>query len=143
MVKLILRATLFVLGAAAICIGLSMMFLGSGATGQFFAVLVNFILSEPQELDGMSTPNVDSELRFYAVFWVAYGVFVFRAANDLTKNLHLVPLLAGLFFAGGVGRVLSLVTVGQPHPLFIALMIVELALPLLLIGLWAAINRQR
>lgn len=143
MIKLILRANLFVLGAAAIGIGLSMLLLGSDATGQFFAALINFFLSDPQELEGMSSPNVDSELRFYSVFWVAYGVIVFRAANSLEENLKLVPIFSGLFFAGGAGRLLSLMTLGHPHPLFILLMIVELVLPLLLIALWAGINRQR
>jgi hypothetical protein len=143
MAKLVLRANLFVLGVAAIGIGLSMSLLGSETTGQFFAALINYFLSDPQELEGMSSPNVDSELRFYAVFWVAYGVFVLRTANNLTKNLHLVPPLAGLFFAGGLGRVLSFMAVGQPHPLIIALMIAELAMPLLLLGLWAGIRRQR
>lgn len=143
MAMLILRASLFVLGVAAIGIGLSMLLLGSEATGQFFAARINFFLSDPQELTGMSSPNVDSELRFYAVFWVAYGFFVLRTANNLTNNLHFVPLLAGLFFVGGLGRVLSLVAVGQPHPLIIVLMVAELAMPLLLIGLWAGVRRQR
>ena len=143
MIKLILRANLFVLGAAAIGIGLSMLLLGSDATGQFFAALINFFLSDPQELEGMSSPNVDSELRFYSVFWVAYGVIVLRAASSLEENLKLVPIFSGLFFAGGAGRLLSLMTAGQQHPLFILLMIIELMLPLLLIVLWAGINRQR
>lgn len=143
MMKLILRANLFVLGAAAIGIGLSMLFLGSDTTGQFFAALINFFLSDPQALNGMSSPNVDSELRFYSVFWVAYGIIVLRAANSLDENFGLVPILAGLFFAGGAGRLLSVLAVGYPHPLFTVLMIVELVLPLLLIALWAGINRQR
>lgn len=143
MMKLILRANLFVLGAAAIGIGLSMLLLGSDVTGQFFAALINFFLSDPQELEGMSSPNVDSELRFYSVFWLAYGIIVLRAANSLEENLRLVPVFAGLFFAGGAGRLLSLTTLGHPHPLFILLMIIELVLPLLLVVLWAGINRQR
>ncbi|MEQ9589435.1 MAG: DUF4345 family protein [Parvibaculaceae bacterium] len=141
--KLILRANLFVLGAATIGIGLSMLLLGSDATGQFFAAFINFFLSDPQELGGLSSSNVDSELRFYSVFWLAYGAIVLRAANSLEGNLKLVPILAGLFFAGGAGRLLSLVTVGHPHLLFIVLMVIELVLPLLLIVLWAGVNRQR
>jgi Domain of unknown function (DUF4345) len=143
MVKLILRANLFVLGAAAIGIGLSMLLLGADATGQFFVALINFFLSDPQDLQGMSSPDVDSELRFYSVFWLAYGIIVLRAANSLDENMRHVPIFAGLFFAGGVGRVLSLMAVGQPHPLFLTLMVIELILPILLIGLWAAISRSR
>ncbi|MCE7997704.1 MAG: DUF4345 domain-containing protein [Rhodobiaceae bacterium] len=143
MMKLILRANLFVLGVAAIGIGLSMLFLGSDATGQFFAAIINSFLSDPQELNGLSSPNVDSELRFYSVFWVAYGIIVLRAANSLDENFRLVPILAGLFFAGGAGRLLSAMAVGQPHPLFTVLMMAELVLPLLLIALWVGINRLR
>jgi len=142
MATLILRANLFALGAAAIGIGLSMLLLGADATGQFFAALTNFFLAQPQELEGMSSPNVDSELRFYSVFWLAYGIIILRAANNLDGNMRHVPIFAGLFFAGGAGRLLSLSTVGQPHPLFVTLMIIELALPLLLIVLWMGNRRQ-
>jgi hypothetical protein len=141
--SLILRLNLYVLGVGAVGIGTSMFLLGAETTALFFASLNAALWSQPDEIADLSTPNVDSELRFYAVFWVTYGVFVVRTAHNLSKHLQLVPLLAGLFFAGGIGRLLSLLLIGEPHPLFVRLMIVELILPLFLIWMWAGVNRQR
>ncbi len=138
---LLLRINLYVLGASAVGIGLSMMLLGAETTANFFAALIALILTAPDLPQGFSSPDVDSELRFYAVFWIAYGVILTRTASDLAQNLYLVPWLAALFFAGGVGRLLSVWSVGQPHPLFFTLMIIELALSPLLLALWAAEKR--
>jgi hypothetical protein len=41
--------------------------------------------------------------------------------------------LMGLFFIGGVGRALSHMFVGTPHPAFIGLMVVELVAPVLVL----------
>ena len=41
-----------------------------------------------------------------------------------------------VFFAGGIGRLISLIAVGWPHPAFVVLMAIELILPPLLIWLW-------
>jgi len=138
-----LRICLYLLGISAVGIGMSMLLLGAETTAQFFAALINLFLSEPTVPEGFASPDVDSELRFYSIFWIAYGVVLFRTAGDLSAHPRLVPLLAALFFAGGVGRLFSLWSVGQPHTLFVTLMAVELALPPLLVALWAAERRQR
>ena len=119
-----------------------MMVFGSDATGQFFANLIGLFSRQPQELSDLAAPNVDSELRFYAVFWIAYGAVLIHVARNFDKTSHLVPLLAALFFIGGIGRLLSLVLVGAPHQLFIILMIVELALPPMLVGLWLVVTNR-
>jgi Domain of unknown function (DUF4345) len=46
----------------------------------------------------------DSELRFYAVLWGAYGVPLVMAAANIAAHLDLIPWLAAAFFAGGIGR---------------------------------------
>jgi hypothetical protein len=79
---------------------------------------------------------MDSELRFYAPFWGAYGLVLLAIARDMSAKLRYVPTMALLFFVGGVGRGLSYISVGAPHPFFIALMAVELLLPLLFVALW-------
>jgi hypothetical protein len=79
---------------------------------------------------------MDSELRFYAVFWGAYGTATLAAAAELPKNLPQVPPLAGIFFAGGLGRLLSRLSAGPPRPFFTCLMIIELLLPVILLVLW-------
>ena len=57
-------------------------------------------------------------------------------ARGLPARLDWTPWLAGVFFAGGVGRAISLASVGAPHPFFLALMAIELAAPPVLVGLW-------
>jgi hypothetical protein len=48
-----------------------------------------------------------------------------------------------VFFAGGVGRAISHLSVGTPHPFFTVLMAIELLLPPVLVLLWLAARRQR
>lgn len=131
----ILRAGLLALGTAALGIGASMFLLGPEATGGFFASLLVAATGIDDPMDGLAGANVESELRFYAVFWFAYGWLVISSARALPEGLGRARALLGLFFLGGLGRVLSHFVIGAPHPLFIALMVVELVLPLLLIAL--------
>jgi hypothetical protein len=52
-----------------------------------------------------------------------------------------LPLLLALFFAGGIGRVLSVLTLGPANSLFSLLMWTELTLPIVLYGLWVLAQR--
>ncbi|MBL4893201.1 MAG: DUF4345 domain-containing protein [Rhizobiaceae bacterium] len=136
MIRSILRICLFVLGMNVVGIGVSMILLGPSATGNFFAKIISWFFSDSQNLNGFSSTNIDSELRFYAVFFVAYGAALLGTATNLARYMKFVPLLAGLFLIGGIGRMLSFFLVGPPHILFSVLMAIELALPLLIIFLW-------
>jgi hypothetical protein len=44
-----------------------------------------------------------------------------------------VNALAGAFLVGGIGRLISLVVVGAPHPFFVAMLGLELVLPVLMV----------
>jgi len=140
MTKVILRYCLFGLGVSAIGIGSSMLVFGSNVTSSFFVDLINWLFASNQQADDLSSANVDSELRFYSIFWIAYGVVLMRATGDVASYTKLVPILIAMFFAGGLARLMSLLTVGSPHLLFLTLMGVELVFPVFLIGLWA-LNR--
>ena len=132
----VLRIGLFALGAAAVLIGLSIYFFGPGSTGNAFTSLMATMGHDGGRMDDLSAVNVDSEMRFYAVFWIGYGIAVLATAFDLVARLHWVPWLSAMFLAGGLGRVVSYVLVGPPHPFLMMLMFVELVLPLVFIGLW-------
>ena len=58
------------------------------------------------------------------------------AARDYIGWAVRVPWLAAVFFVGGAGRAFSWLVVGAPHPFFLLLMTIELALPPLLVLLW-------
>ena len=116
-------------------IGTAIIIFGISAVGQFFNALISIVYNAGP-LTELGTPNDDSELRFYSVFFVAYGVILFQTTRDLARHGHRLPLLLGLFFLGGIARLLSYLTVGQPHALFMLLMAVELAMPPLLYFFW-------
>ena len=85
---------------------------------------------------------MDSELRFYAVFWIGYGALLIDAGRNLGTRMDRVAVLLSAFFVGGVGRLLSLQAFGVPDPLFVALMAIELLLPILLVGVWLLARRS-
>jgi hypothetical protein len=142
MMLLALRICLVFLGASAVAIASSILAFGAqataGAAEQVFAIL--FRWSGP--LSGPWSPTMDSELRFYAALWGAYGLLVLAVARDLSARRRYLPWLAAVFFAGGVGRVASYVGVGPPHPFFTLLMIIELLLPVGVVALWLGAERS-
>jgi len=138
----LLRVGLYGLGIGAIAIGLSMFLLGPDFTGRFFAEMLASVGGADQSLTGLFGPDVDSELRFYSVFWIAYGAFVLQTARALPEHIGRAQILLGMFLLGGIGRVLSHVAIGAPHSLFSLLMWVELSLPILLIGLSLIVKRR-
>jgi hypothetical protein len=133
-----LRVLLAILGLSAIAIAASIMLAGATATTlnaeHVFAALTGYA--------GPRTPPwpaaMDSELRFYAALFGAFGVLCVVAARSRDAARRLTPWLAAVLFIGGIGRALSYVAVGPPHPMFVTLMAIELGLPPLLLVLWRA-----
>jgi len=132
----IVRLSLFLLGLSAVGIGLSIIGLGPDKTVQFFARLIDMFGGANTPIPGFNSVNVDNEFRFYAIFWVTYGGFLIQTSRNLTKFGKRMPLLLGLFFLGGLGRILSYLSMGPPHMLFNILMIIELTLPVMIYFLW-------
>ena len=133
---LTLRILHGILGLSAIGICLSILILGPSAIAGFSESQFNAVTGSSYPPAGPWPATMDSELRFYAPFWGAYGLVLLAIARDMSAKLRYVPTMALLFFVGGVGRGLSYISVGAPHPFFIALMAVELLLPLLFLALW-------
>jgi hypothetical protein len=77
---------------------------------------------------------VESELRFYSAFYVAYGLMVLRTAKRADSDPSAVRGLAGALFLGGLGRAGAWLTAGKPHPLQRALLAIELAAPPLVVA---------
>lgn len=76
---------------------------------------------------------VESELRFYCAFYVAYGLFAFRTARRAAPDPGAVRALAAALFLAGLGRAGAWLTVGKPHPLQRALLAIELAAPAVIV----------
>jgi hypothetical protein len=135
----ILQFLLGALGAAAIGIGLMIFILGEQAVNvvaNVYDTIVGQTVSPTQPISA----TIDSELRFYSTLWLSYGLLLVWVTRALVKHIRLVPILAGVFFLGGVGRILSLVLIGAPHPVFIVLMAIEIVFPILVGVLYVRIR---
>jgi uncharacterized protein DUF4345 len=140
MEKGILQGLMITLGVAAIIIGSTIFVLGGGTTGHLTELTFNSWTGAHHQLTGPYSPTVESEMRFYAPFWIAYGGLLIYVARDLSSRGSWMPLLCGVFFAGGAGRAISFFTPGPPHPAFTVLMVIELVLPLVFIALWVRVR---
>ena len=136
MPTLLLKLGLYFIGIAGVIIGTMFITIGVDPTAAIFQTILSIVYATPA-LAGLENVNAESELRFYSVFWIAYGAILIQTAHDLKAHISRVPLLLGLFFAGGLGRLTAYFTVGVPHILFVVLMIIELTLPVILVICWA------
>ena len=84
---------------------------------------------------GGSNPSVESELRFYAVFYVGFGLYLWSIAPEIASRGRELRWAAALLFCGGLARVIGVLVDGWPEADYVILMIVELVLPLVLV-LW-------
>ena len=81
--------------------------------------------------------TLESELRYYAAFYVAYGLAALRVAPDADRDDASVRGLAGALFLAGVARAGGWLATGPPHPLQRALLVIELAAPPAIVALQA------
>ncbi|MDQ4064526.1 MAG: DUF4345 domain-containing protein [Actinomycetota bacterium] len=88
------------------------------------------------------TATVDSEMRFYAVWYVGAGVVLLWSARNLERATALIRGIAVLLFIGGSSRVLSWLAVGEPHALTKTLMAIELVLPFVVVP-WQIVALRR
>jgi Domain of unknown function (DUF4345) len=111
--KRLLSIAAMIAGAICVAIALAHIILGPRAiVGGFFV-----------------NPTMDSEDRFYAVFFLFWGVAMIYCSRDLRARQGLFGALLFTFFLGGVARIISALTVGLPNTTFIFLGSLELGLP--------------
>jgi uncharacterized protein DUF4345 len=87
--------------------------------------------------EDVANPSVESELRFYAAFYVAYGVLALRVAPRADRDTPAVRALTGALFLAGLARAAGWLAVGRPHRLQRGLLVIELAAPPLITA-WQA-----
>jgi peptidoglycan/LPS O-acetylase OafA/YrhL len=92
--------------------------------------------------EGTVTPDVDTEMRFYAVWYVAAGALLLRAVPRVEHEEWTIRLIGAAFFVAACARVLSWIVVGRPHVSAVVLMTLELVLPLVIIP-WQTLVRKR
>lgn len=79
--------------------------------------------------EGLADATVDSRERFYGAVFAGYGLTWVWAARQAPVDERPLRVLAGVFLAGGLGRVLSWKVEGRPHGFQLVLMAIELVLP--------------
>lgn len=113
--RAVLRWFLIIFGAACALIALAHIFIG------------------PRTIIGANTPNatLDGDIRMVMVLFLAYGLLCVWAARDLDRYAGLIHLLMLMFFVGGLVRLLTVAYVGWPHWFYIAMIVVEIVVPLI------------
>ena len=95
-----------------------------------------------QPREGVVAPDVDTEFRFYAVWYSVAGVILLRSAPRLESAGFTIRLIAAAFFVAGCARILSWVVVGRPYAQAIVLMVIELLVPVVVIPWLAAVTKR-
>jgi hypothetical protein len=86
---------------------------------------------------------MDSEDRFYATLFAAYGVALLWCTRDIERKSKYVYFLAATFFVGGLARVVSMLAVGLPNTFFITMTVLELLIPVFMAVLQSRISEPQ
>jgi hypothetical protein len=117
-------------------------FLGLFAVTAIFIALLHIVYG-PSAIPGAVPVNatMDSEDRFYATLFGAYGVALLWCIKDLEQKSREVYFLALTFFIGGLARLVSMAAVGLPNSFFIAMTVLELLIPCLIAFMQSRISK--
>ena len=85
----------------------------------------------------LANPVVESDLRYYAAFYVAYGLAAVSVAPRAARETGAVRALAGTLLLAGLGRAGGWLAAGRPHELQRILLAIELGAPPALVALQA------
>ena len=120
-----LQILLAVVGAVAVVAGLSAVVFGAGQ-----------VLGPNR-----ASANLDSELRFFAAWYVVIGVALLRTIPQIEREGQTIRFVAAGFFLAACGRAISMAVVGAPSPFYIALMAIEFVLPVVIVPWQRRVSR--
>ena len=75
--------------------------------------------------------TMDSEDRFYAILFLAFGATLLWCVKNVERKALVVYFLMLTFLVGGFARLISIAAVGLPNNFFIVMTVLELLLPLI------------
>ena len=122
MSRRILQVILTIVGLILIVTG----FLGAiyGITDDFYGISIN------SNIQGHII--LDSNLRFYGGLSIGLGLIIFWMIPSIEKQKTIFRLISLMILIGGIGRVISMITIGIPSIPFIIFTVLELLFPLLI-----------
>ena len=85
--------------------------------------------------------NVESELRFYSVWWIGAGLFLAWLAPRIEERTLELRVFCALLFLSGVSRLFAAAATDWPSTGQLILMGVELGLPPVLVAWQASLAR--
>jgi Domain of unknown function (DUF4345) len=91
---------------------------------------------------GSVSPNVDSEMRFFASWYAVLGILLLRRARQPEAEATIVRACGAGFFVAACARLLSMKELGPPSTVFKVLTAIEFAIPAVIIPWHEAIRRQ-
>jgi hypothetical protein len=122
-----LRVLLTLLGVVALTFGLLGVVLGADgvrAGGEFSA-------------------NIDTELRFFAAWYAGAGLLLLHSASRIHAARGRLLATCALLLLGALGRALSWRSHGRPDDVFVALLVVEVVIAVVLVPWVLAVTRRR
>jgi hypothetical protein len=103
--------------------------------------LTAFLGADSVPAPGDPSPNLESELRFYSVWWIGAGLFLAWLAPRVEERTLELRVFCALLFSSGVSRGLAALATDWPSTGQIILMGLELVLPLILVTWQARVVR--
>ena len=91
-----------------------------------------------------TTPRLDNVHRFLAGIYLGCGIIAVWAAVTIRQQRTLIYLIALAVFIAAIGRLISMAKVGlpEPHALWLAYVISELVIPVILVAGQYATQRR-
>jgi hypothetical protein len=81
--------------------------------------------------EGTATPRLDSQYRFMSAWDIGLAVIVWWIIPRIEYETALFRIVSAAVFFGGVGRLVAWHITGSPGVAFLAVMVIELLVPLL------------
>ena len=90
---------------------------------------------------GDPSANLESELRFYSVWWIGAGLFLAWLAPRVEERTLELRVFCALLFFSGLSRLFAVLATDWPSTGQIILMAIELILPVVLVTWQARVAR--
>lgn len=87
--------------------------------------------------------NVESELRFFSVWWAGAGLWLMALSRNIAERGAELRVFCLLLFGAGIARILAIADTDLPSAMYVVFMVIELVLPVVLVFWQARVARGR